>query len=66
MDTERTRRTTNPRLLRLVEVLPGPGSGTKPGLHLNGDKNIGDAGHQIDLIVPDPNVATKNGGASPL
>ena len=66
MNTERTSRTTNSRLLRLVEVLPGPGSASQPGLHLDGDKDISDGGDQIDLVVPDSNVAIENAGASAL
>ena len=66
MNAERTSRTANSRLLRLVEVLPGPGSVSQPGLHLNGDEDIRDGGDQIDFVVPDSNVAIENAGASAL
>jgi len=66
MNAERTSRTANSRLLRLVEVLPGPGSVSQPSLHLDGDEDISDGSDQIDLVVPDSNIAIENAGASVL
>ena len=66
MDSECTSRTTDSRLLRFVEVLPGSGLASQPGLHFDGDEDIADGGDQVDLVVSDSNVTIANGGASPL
>ena len=66
MDTESVSRATDPRLLRLVEVLPGSCSASQSGLHLDGDVLIGKGGDQVDLIAADSNVAVENGAASAL
>ena len=61
MNPESASCTSNPRLLGIIEILPRPGPGTEPGLHLDGDPDVTDASDQVYLVTPDSDIAIEDG-----